>query len=262
MTSTQKVVLCTGANQGLGYAIVQVAAQRNPRALYILACRNVAAGHEAAQQLKDEGVTAMTEVIELDVTNDEHIAAAAKHVESKYGKLDVLINNAGVLIRTQDADLPTLRKAYNDMLNINLTSVAVITTALLPLLQKAADPKVINITSGLGSIVNTLTKKMGRYPPYGASKVGLNGLTAHMQTTENDRVTAELAEGKRTDAKFGKVKYYVVAPGVLRTAFTRFADIGKDPKLGAEAVVRLMEGEYPGGTQWEWEGGEMREIPW
>ncbi|OCK97824.1 short chain dehydrogenase/reductase family protein [Cenococcum geophilum 1.58] len=260
--SFPRVVLCTGANQGLGLAILQAAALRDPSPIYILACRNVASGNEALNQLRGEGIKAEIEVFQLDVTNDEHITSAIKFVESKYGRLDVLINNAGILIRAPEDDLPALRQAYNTMLNTNLTSVAILTTAFLPLLHKSPDPKVINITSGLGSIANTLTKKMGRLPPYGASKVGMNGLTAHMQTAENDRIAAEEVKGE--GIKEGRIKYYVVAPGLLKTALTSF-HLGKDPKDGTGAVVRLIEdqeGKYPAGTQWEFVEEEMRVVPW
>jgi len=174
--------------------------------------------------------------------------------------ISVLINNAGILIRAPEDDLPALRQAYNTMLNTNLTSVAVLTTAFLPLLHKSPDPKVINITSGLGSIANTLTKKMGRFPPYGASKVGMNGLTAHMQTAENDRIAAEEVKGAGL-----RIKYYAVAPGLLKTALTAFHGLGKDPKEGTGAVIRLMEdqeGKYPAGTQWEFVEEGMRVVPW
>jgi NAD(P)-dependent dehydrogenase (short-subunit alcohol dehydrogenase family) len=177
--------------------------------------------------------------------------------------ISVLINNAGILIRAPEDDLPALRQAYNTMLNTNLTSVAVLTTAFLPLLHKSPDPKVINITSGLGSIANTLTKKMGRFPPYGASKVGMNGLTAHMQTAENDRIAAEEVKGE--GIKEGRIKYYAVAPGLLKTALTAFHGLGKDPKEGTGAVIRLMEdqeGKYPAGTQWEFVEEGMRVVPW
>lgn len=82
------VVLCTGANQGLGFEIVHVTALHNPSAVYLLSCRNVSFGHEAVQQLRQLGVKAEIEVLPLDVTDDEHIIAAVKHVETKYGKLD------------------------------------------------------------------------------------------------------------------------------------------------------------------------------
>jgi NAD(P)-dependent dehydrogenase (short-subunit alcohol dehydrogenase family) len=86
--SFPRVVLCTGANQGLGFAILQVAALRDPFPIYILACRNVALGNEALNQLRGEGIKAEIEVLQLDVTDDEHIISAVKFVESKYGKLD------------------------------------------------------------------------------------------------------------------------------------------------------------------------------
>lgn len=173
----------------------------------------------------------------------------------------MLINNAGVIKIIPDFSLPTLRKTCNDMLNINLTSVAVVTSGFSQLLQKSSDPKVINITSGLGSIANTLndSKRMARYPPYGFSKVGLNGVTAHMQVFENERVAKEKEEGKTPS---GKIKFYSVAPGLLKTAFTGFNAMGKEPKDGAEAVVRLITEDYPAGTQWEFVDGAMKEVPW
>ena len=150
---------------------------------------------------------------------------------------------------------------------MNLTSVAVMMTAFMPLLHASPDPKVINITSGLGSIGNTLTKKMGRFPAYGASKIGMNGATVHMQTAENDRI--EAADGSGGNGSGGgvptKVRFFVVAPGVLKTAFNNYAARGKDPIDGTEAVVRLaldQKAEYEGGTHWEFEGGGMRQIPW
>lgn len=73
----------------------------------------------------------------------------------------MLINNAGILVfKPVDDSLSALRDTYTKQLSVNLTSVAIVTTAFAPLLHKAAEPIVINVTSGLGSITNTLTKKM------------------------------------------------------------------------------------------------------
>ena len=88
MPEARKIVLCTGANKGLGLAIIKVAALRDPAAVYILACRDTDAGHQAKQQLVDDGIKAEVEVLQLDVTNDEQISAAAEWVKNKYGKLD------------------------------------------------------------------------------------------------------------------------------------------------------------------------------
>lgn len=177
----------------------------------------------------------------------------------------MLVNNAGIgfIGRKPDVTLSDIRNTYNDVFNVNMTSVAVVTTAFLPLLHAAKSPKVINITSGLGSMTINLKKKIGRSVPYGASKVGLNGLSVHMQIAENDRIEREEAEGKGKSE--GRIRYFVVQPGLLKTAFTGFMPHAKDPKDGAEVVTRLAlddEGIYSGGTYWEFESGEMREVPW
>ena len=94
--STSKIVLCTGANRGLGHAILQVAGLREPSTVFILSCRNPASGHAAKEQLAKEGVKAHVEVIELDTTNDEQIMAAVKFIETKYGKLDGASHSNGI----------------------------------------------------------------------------------------------------------------------------------------------------------------------
>ena len=86
--AADKVVLCTGANQGLGFEIIHVTALREPSSTYILACRRVDAGHEAVKRLRDLNVTARIDVLELDVNNDAHIEVAIKYVTDQHGKLD------------------------------------------------------------------------------------------------------------------------------------------------------------------------------
>lgn len=93
---------------------------------------------------------------------------------------------------------------------------------------------------------------MARAPAYGASKVGMNGLSVHMQVEENDR------------AEETRINTFVVAPGLLSTSFTGFSKEGKDPEEGAEAVVRLAleETDFEGGSFLEWDGGELKRVPW
>lgn len=159
---------------------------------------------------------------------------------------------------------------FNRLLSVHVSSVAVMIYAFRSLLYKSAAPKVINVTSGLASMQRALTpgQRMGRAPPYGAAKIGMNGMTVHMQLAENDRVAAEgegEGEGKGKDVGGPRIRFFIVAPGVLKTAFSHFVSFGKPPQEGAEAIVRLLEDEtsqYDGAMQWEYEGGEMREIPW
>ena len=88
MSPYPKIVLCTGANQGLGYWVIQVAALRDSASTYILCSRNLDNGRAALQKLKDAGVTAKVDLLQLEVTDDDHIAAAAKYVKETYGRLD------------------------------------------------------------------------------------------------------------------------------------------------------------------------------
>lgn len=176
----------------------------------------------------------------------------------------VLVNNAGHLERAGDeSDLDATRAMFDKLLSVHTTSVAVIIYAFRPLLYKSAAPTIINVTSGIASMQRALTpgQRMGRAPHYGAAKIGMNGMTVHMQLAENDRVAVE-GEGK---ALGPRIRFFIVAPGVLKTAFSNFVSFGKDPRQGAEAIVRLLEdgtGRYDKAIQWEYEDGEMRQVPW
>lgn len=91
MTTPQlakKVVLCTGANRGLGYAILQVAALQEPSTNFILGSRSLESGREAADKLAKEGIKAHIDVIQIDITKDEQIIEAVKFVATTYGQLD------------------------------------------------------------------------------------------------------------------------------------------------------------------------------
>lgn len=87
-TTPTKIILVTGSNQGLGLGVIEVAASRYPDNVYILCSRNVDNGASALAKLREAGIKAKIDVIQLDVTNDEHIEAATRHVELTYGRLD------------------------------------------------------------------------------------------------------------------------------------------------------------------------------
>lgn len=90
----------------------------------------------------------------------------------------------------------------------------------------------------------------------------MNGVTVHMQAAENDRIAVVEKEGRWK--AIGRIRFYSEAPGLLHTAVNHYSTVGKDPKEGA-VVVRLITdktGIYDGGTQYEYEEGEMRLVPW
>jgi NAD(P)-dependent dehydrogenase (short-subunit alcohol dehydrogenase family) len=162
-------------------------------------------------------------------------------------------------------DLANQRALYNEVYNTNLTSVGIITDAFKPLLYQSSNPRVISISSGLGSIQGALTKKMYRAPCYGSSKIGMNGLMVHMQVSENDRKeNSQKFTASEEDVK-PVIRFFCCAPGPLSTAFTGFHPMARPVETGTQVVVRLIfddERKYEGGTYWEFEENEMRQVPW
>jgi NAD(P)-dependent dehydrogenase (short-subunit alcohol dehydrogenase family) len=92
MAPSTQIILVTGANRGIGFSIVLQTALRDPSATFILACRSVSSGHKAVNSLRDQGVvTAALDVVEMDITVDSSIEAAAEYVKTKYGRLDGML---------------------------------------------------------------------------------------------------------------------------------------------------------------------------
>ncbi|KAE9371474.1 NAD(P)-binding protein [Stipitochalara longipes BDJ] len=256
-----QLILVTGANRGIGFSIVQATALRNPSSTYILACRSSPSGEAAVIELKKLGVTAPLDVVELDVTKDSSIMSAKEYIEKKYGRLDVLVNNAGIAIRPKSQDLSDLRESFNSTFDANITSVAAVTSTFLPLLHLSLDPKVVNISSGRASLSRSA---VGNMPPtavvaYSISKAALNSLTIEMQKAED-----VLEDGDRKGEGWGKVEFWAANPGHCKTAFNGYRGT-KDPIDGAEVVVQLVmgkRGQWKKGGFWEFEEGVMREVPW
>lgn len=174
--SVSKVALITGANKGIGF---EIARQLGKQGITVLiGARDATRGEEATRQLQEERIDAR--FIQLDVTDPQTIDAAAQTIEQQFGKLDILINNAAIAQdRTPPSqlDIDTLRRTYET----NVFGVFAVTRALLPLVKKAAAGRIVNMSSGLGSL--TLTSDPdGHYAQvnflaYTSSKSALNALT-------------------------------------------------------------------------------------
>jgi NAD(P)-dependent dehydrogenase (short-subunit alcohol dehydrogenase family) len=178
--SEAKVVLITGANKGLGLETGRQLGKLGYRVL--LGSRDALKGEVAARQLRDDGVDAR--VLKLDVTKQSDIDAAAVQIESEFGKLDVLVNNAGVMIEkgwtkntTSETTIENLRATFD----ANLFAVFAVTKAMLPLLMKSESGRIVNVSSILGSVSLQATKGSPTYSTklfaYNASKAALNILT-------------------------------------------------------------------------------------
>ena len=173
----------------------------------------------------------------------------------------VLVNNAGTGSFPKSQELPDLRENFNSTFNVNITSVAAVTSTFLPLLHLSPNPKVINISSGRASLTRSSN---GNLPPtavvaYSVSKAALNSLTVEMQKTE-DALKDREGEGEG----WGKAEFWAANPGHCKTAFNGYRGT-KDPLDGVEVVVQLVtaeRGKWKKGRFWEFEEGVMREVPW
>lgn len=246
------VILVTGANRGIGFAIVKALAQdsKAPTSFtaILLGCRNFNAGVRACNELQANGITNV-EPFELDVTSDSSIRDAVRRVHQTYGQLDVLINNAGYAAFPA-ADLTDLRQIYQNIYNVNVTSVAVVTRLFLPLLQASPNgAKVIQVGSARGSLERNAN---GQLPPtasaaYSVSKAALNMLTLDM--------------GREPENK--NIEFQIANPGHCKTAFNGYKG-ARDPGEGANVVVELVFGDRRETRMWETIGDstELSVIPW
>lgn len=143
---SDKVAVVTGSNKGIGYAIVKELCKRGVGTVYLTA-RDVARGKAAVEKLKEEGLNAQFH--QLEVTDRESLKTLAKHLKEKHGGLDILINNAGVIVQ----DL--YNSTYEDskrVIDINYRSLLIVQEYLFPVLKDNA--RVINISSDCGHISN------------------------------------------------------------------------------------------------------------
>ena len=176
-SSQPTIALVTGANKGIGFEIARgLAAQGS---IVLLGSRDDARGKKAAAQLLDEGIT--VQPMELDVTDRFSILSAAAQIEAQFGRLDILVNNAGVSLENgaqpSAVDLSAVRRVYD----VNVFGVIAMTQAMLPLLLKSPRGRIVNVSSGLGSLAwNTDPKLSAHFPlllGYNTSKSALNAIT-------------------------------------------------------------------------------------
>ena len=176
-----KVVLVTGANKGLGKEIVRQLGIAGYTV--ILTARDDQAGEAAVEELREAGCDVY--FVHLEVTSSEDIANMVKYIESSFGKLDVLVNNAGIALEWDGN--PTNSNKIRQTLEVNLISPYAITESLVPLLERSEDARIINHSSMLGSLdaAENMWEHMGGFMSvgYSTSKAGLNMLTVIQSKT-------------------------------------------------------------------------------
>lgn len=237
---TDSIALVTGGDKGIGRHI---------------AAQLVAAGHTVHVGSRDpaQGRRAVDEIggqarlLVLDVTDPVSIAAAAEQVEA----LDILVNNAGISVdgnSAPEADLDSFRRTYET----NVFGAVAVTNAFLPALRRSPRPRIVNVSSGTGSLAWStgpnpqFTPGSGGAAAYRSSKTALNALTV--------LYALELAgDGFKVNA---------LAPGLRATDLNeRAATAGGDPAEAAAGAVRLalLPDDGPTGGFFSWDGTE---VPW
>ena len=169
MSTTPLTILVTGANKGIGLEVCRQLARAGHRV--ILSARSVERGEAAVAKLKKEGI--QVEFLQLDISDESKIAAAAKELKNRLTALHVLINNAAVLQTWMGSILDVTGKELRETFETNVTGPILLTQALLPLLEAGKPARVINVSSMLGSVA----QMADGWPAYGVSKAALNAAT-------------------------------------------------------------------------------------
>lgn len=173
-----KTVLITGANKSIGF---ETARQLLQKGYYVyLGSRDLQKGQEAVDQLKTEGLTNV-EPVAIDVDSVESVKAARETLGQKIKSLDVLINNAGISGGMPQQALTTSTDIFKKVFATNLFGVVEVTQAFIDLLKASPEPRIVNVTSGLGSLTLHNDPTWKYYPYKGSvyvpSKAALNAYT-------------------------------------------------------------------------------------
>jgi NAD(P)-dependent dehydrogenase (short-subunit alcohol dehydrogenase family) len=253
MKHDKPVALITGANQGIG---LQIAKDLAAHGLTVLVgSRNFARGEEAAKTIDGDA-----RAIQLDVTDQASITAAAERIRTELGRLDVLVNNAAIshtgrrsdatveeyaqATRPSNVSLDEMRAVWET----NVFGVLAVYQAMLSLLREAPQARIVNVSSGAGSLtMNSNPANPHRAifgPVYPASKTALNAITLAM--------AIELeSEG---------IKVNAVSPGFTKTNLNNYAGTETVEEGAAEAVrVALLGPDGPTGT---FTHAKLGQLPW
>ena len=237
-----KVALVTGANKGIGLEIARQLAHQGGTVL--IGARDEQRGQEAAKTLQNEGAEA--HFIHLDVTDQATIDAVVQKIESEFGRLDILVNNAALALdRTPPSqlDMEILRRTYET----NFFGVFAVTKALLPLLRKSEAGRIVNMSSGLGSLTQTSD------PNWPFAEVNL--LAYNSSKTALNALTVQFANELRSTP----IKVNAADPGYVATDLNDHRGY-RTVQQGATAPVRLatLPADGPTGSCYDEDGI----VPW
>jgi NAD(P)-dependent dehydrogenase (short-subunit alcohol dehydrogenase family) len=231
--SSNSVALITGANKGIGFEIARQIGRTGITVL--VGARDKDAGEKAAARLVSEGITA--HVIAIDITDRASVLAAAVNIAAGFGRLDILVNNAGINDRADGLPSAASLDAIERVFRTNFLGAVAVTQAMLPLLRQARSARIVNVSSGLGSLTqngdpdysSAAVKLIG----YSASKVALNMFTVQLAYELRDT----------------EIKVNSADPGYTATDLNGFRGTQTIPEGAAEAIrLALLHDDGPAGT--------------
>ncbi|KAI1127820.1 putative short chain dehydrogenase/reductase [Nemania abortiva] len=180
MASNQTVILITGANSGIGLETAKALAANSDFHI-LLGCRSAEKGQQALGEIQNAlggSIKATVSAMQIDVCDKKSIETAKGHIEGQFGKLDVLINNAGIIVYQKIDTITSLRQTFET----NVFGPLVVTESLEGLLRKSAKPYVVYVSSSQGSVTLRLDPedkhRQVRGDHYRMSKAALNMLAA------------------------------------------------------------------------------------
>lgn len=184
-----KLAVVTGANKGIGFEICKELAKNNIEV--ILTARNDEKGKQAEQELKDQGLN--VKYHKMDITDENTIKELADFINKEYGKLDILINNAGIFKDYEGGVLQGNIENIKETMDTNFYGSLLVSRHLVPLMQKQNYGKVINVSSGMGQLSDMGAGSIG----YRVSKTSLNALTKILanEVKENNILVNSMCPG-------------------------------------------------------------------
>jgi len=242
-TLSSRIALITGANKGIGLEIARQLGRSG--ATVLLGARTATLGEAAAAGLRAEGID--VRYLPIELTSAESIASAAATISDAYGRLDVLVNNAGI---TDQADGPPSSCSMNSVRRIfdtNFFGSLAVTQAMLPLLRTSGSGRIVNVSSGLGSLTHNAD------PSWQYARVKLLGYNA--SKTALNMLTVQLAAELRDTG----IKVNAADPGYTATDLNGHRGTQTIPQ-GAAAAVRLALLGDDGPTEGFFSAG--RSEPW
>jgi NAD(P)-dependent dehydrogenase (short-subunit alcohol dehydrogenase family) len=239
MTKEQHIALVTGANKGIGFEVARDLARKGFHVF--LGARNEKAGLAAVQKLNKEGEKedyGEIAFIKIDVSKPDSIRRAAEEFSRSTDRLDVLVNNAGILLDDAKDVLTITPEIFETTLRTNTLGALLVSQAFIPFLKKSDAPRIVNVSSGGGQLADGAD---GWAPTYCISKTAMNG------------VTSQLA------AALPKFAVNSVCPGWVRTDMGG-SNATRSVAEGASGVVWLAADAPQKETAKFWR--DRKVIPW